>query len=184
MQPFDTTASEIVYEGHLSTVRVDTVAMADGEHEREVVEHPSAVAIVALDGDRRVVLLRQYRHPLRRRILELPAGILDVEGEEAGAAARRELAEEAGLAVDEVRHLVTFANSAGWSTETTSIYLGTGVREALRPDGFEATAEEADLEVLRLPLQEALATVAAEEPADAKTLLGLLLAARAVAAAP
>lgn len=184
MSSYDVTASHLVYRGRLATVRVDTVAMPDGPHEREIVEHPDAVAIVALDDAGQVVLVQQYRHPLARRMLELPAGLLDVADEAPEAAVRRELAEETGLAVDEVTPLVTFANSAGWTTETTTLYLGRGVRDVQRPEGFEATAEEADMQIVLVPLEEAVGTVLAEEHADAKTLLGLLLATRAVAGAP
>jgi 8-oxo-dGDP phosphatase len=175
---YEVTGSHVAYSGRLSTVRVDTVRMPDGtEVEREIVEHPSAVAVVAVDDDRRVVLLRQYRHPVRSRVLELPAGKLDVDGEPPGESARRELAEEVGLAAGELTELVTFDNSSGWTDERTTVYLATGLEAVAAPEGFTPHAEEAHMEVLRLPLDDALARAHRGEITDAKTLVGLLLAA-------
>ena len=175
---FTVAASRVAYEGDLSTVRVDTVVMPDGGRaDREIVEHPSAVAVVAVDDAGRVMLLRQYRHPARQRFLELPAGKLDADGETPEETARRELAEEVGLAADTLRELVTFHNSSGWTDERTTVYLAAGLREVAAPDGFTPHAEEADMEVLRVPFEEALAQARAGEITDAKTLIGLLLAA-------
>lgn len=172
------TRSEIAYDGQLSRVRVDEIRFADGHvAEREVVEHASAVAVVAVDHDGRVVLLRQYRHPVGDQLLELPAGKLDVDGESAEHTARRELAEEAGLAAAELRELVTFWNSAGWSTERTTVFLATGLRRTAAPDGFTAVAEEAGIELAWVPLDEAAGMARRGELTDAKTVIGLLLAA-------
>ncbi len=168
--------SEVAYDGQLSTVRVDRVRMPDGDAvEREIVEHPDAVAVVPVDDDGRVVLLRQYRHPLGRTILEIPAGKLDVDGEAPADAARRELLEETGLEARELTQLVVFANSSGWTDEHTTLYAARGLRSADRPDSFRATAEEASMEVVRIPLAEAVAMARRGELVDAKTLLGVLL---------
>lgn len=170
--------SELAYDGRLSRVRVDRVRMPDGDvAEREVVEHPDAVAVVPLHDDGTVVLLRQYRHPLGRTILEIPAGKLDVPGEAPADAARRELLEETGLEASELTELVVFANSSGWTDEHTTLYVASGLQDADRPDGFTATAEEASMEVVRVPLDQALARARSGELVDAKTVLGLLLAA-------
>lgn len=176
---FETLDSRVVHDGW-STVRVDTIRMPDGdEADREVVDHVDAVAVVPLFEDGSVALLRQYRHPVGAYLLEIPAGILDVDGEPEADAARRELAEEVGLAAGRLDHLTTFHNSAGWSTERTHVYLGRDLSATERPDGFELEHEEADMEVVRIPLEDAVDGVARGEITDAKTVVGLLLAARA-----
>ena len=175
---FETLDSRVVHDGW-STVRVDRVRMPDGdEAEREVVEHMSAVAVVPLFADGHVALLRQYRHAVGRYLLEIPAGVLDVEGEPEPDAAQRELAEEMGLRAERLDHLVTFENSAGWCDERTHVFLGRDLVEAAAPEGFEAQHEEADMEVVRLPLDEAVDGITRGEVTDAKTVVGLLLAAR------
>ncbi len=175
---FEVESSEIAYRG-FSTVRVDRVQMPDGTvATREIVEHPDAVAVVALDAEGNVVLLRQYRHAVGAATLEVPAGILDVDGEAPEEAARRELLEETGLAAGAMERLVAFQNSGGWTDERTTVYLARDVEPGETPQDFTATAEEADMEVLRLPLTEAVAMAAAGEITDAKTLVGLLLAAQ------
>lgn len=175
---FETRHSEVRYDG-LSRVRVDLVAMPDGSTgEREVVVHPDAVAVVPVMDDGTVVLLRQYRHPFGDYQLEIPAGKLDVDGEGVEAAAQRELGEEAGLRAGRLERLTVLRNSAGWTDEQTHVYLGTELAAATPSDEFEAHAEEADMEVVRLPLDAAVAQVEAGALADAKTALGLLLAAR------
>ena len=168
-------SSEVVWDGILSTARIDAVRMPDGSvADREVVAHVSAAAVVALTDDDEVVLLRQYRHAVRRRTLELPAGVLDVDGEDPGDAAVRELAEEAAWVVDVVAHLVSFDNSAGWTDERTHVYVGRGARPGSRPEGFDPVEEEADLEVVVLDRAEAVAMVRRGEITDAKTVVGLL----------
>ena len=174
---YETESSEVVWEGHLGRVRVDQVRMPDGQvRPREIAEHLDAVAVVPLDDDGHVVLVRQYRHAFGRYQLEIPAGVLDVDGEPPDEAARRELLEETGLVCDEIDHLLAFANSAGWSDETTHVYLARHVRPGPAPDGFTPEAEEADMEVVKLPLDEAVAMAERGEIPDAKTLVGLLLA--------
>lgn len=176
---YEVLSSERPFQGAVTTVRVDSLRAPDGsEVEREVVEQDDAVAVVALTDEREVVLLRQYRHPMRGYVLELPAGKLDKDGEARAEAMHRELAEETRLQVGELTELLTFANSSGWTDEHTTVYLAQGVERASRPDDFTAEAEEADLEVVRMPLDEAVAQVEAGEIIDAKTVIGLLLAAR------
>jgi 8-oxo-dGDP phosphatase len=174
---YEVEASDLAYDGALSRVRVDRVRMPDGSvAEREVVEHPSAVAVVCVDDDGQVVLLRQYRHPLRDYVLEIPAGKLDTDGEGPAETARRELAEEVGLAAGRLVELLTFHNSSGWTDEQTTMYLATDLSPATA-EGFTPEAEEADMEVVRMPLREAVDRARRGEIADAKTLIGLLLAA-------
>ena len=182
MVDYEVRSSRITHAGALSTIRVDEVAMPDGDvAEREVVQHDNAVAVVALDGDGKVVLIRHYRHPVGERMLEIPAGKLDVEGEAPPDAARRELAEEVGLVAGDLQRLVHFHNSAGWSEEATTVYLATDVVAGPVPDGFTAQHEEADIEVLRLSLEDALGLVDRGDITDAKTVIGLLLTARHLA---
>lgn len=173
---FETIDRRTVHEGYARVV-IEQVRMPDGaEREREIVEHDDAVAVVPVDDRGRVLLLKQYRQPLRRYLLEIPAGKLDVEGEAPEEAARRELAEELGVSAGELVHLVTMHNSAGWSTERTHVYLGRHLREVPPPEGFTAEAEEADMEVVPVAALDAVAMARAGELTDAKTLAGLLLA--------
>lgn len=174
---FETVSHETVYRGY-SIVHRDQVRMPDGATvDREYVEHDDAVAVVPVLPDGSVLLLKQYRHPVGRYVLELPAGKLDVEGEAAESAARRELVEEVDHEADELQHLVTFENSAGWTTERTSVYLARDVRPVDPPATFQPEAEEADMEIVRIPVADAVAMARAGELTDAKTVVGLLLAA-------
>lgn len=172
---FRTTGSRVVHAGHV-TLRIDEVATPDGIVQREVAVPPDAVAIVALvDGD--VVLVRQHRQPIGGTTLELPAGVLDRDGEDVLDAARRELAEECHLAAAHWSTLVTVVTSPGWTTERVTLVRAEDVRPTDPPDGFEAVAEEAALEVVRLPLDAAVAAVHDGTISDAKTALGILLVA-------
>lgn len=178
MALYDVTETSIEWSGKLSRIRVDHVVMPGGETvPREVAEHIDAVAIVALTPDDEVVLLRQYRHPLGGYQLELPAGILDEEGESHQEAVRRELAEEAGMHVENVQQIARFANSAGWSDEHTTLFVGTGARRAEPPAEFEREHEEADMELVMMPFSEALDMAVTDQLTDAKTLMGILLVA-------
>ena len=173
---FPVVESTVTHEGMMSTLRIDRVAMPGGRvASREVAQRPDAVAIVPLTTAGEVVLLRQYRHPVGRYELEVPAGLLDVEGEEAADAAQRELAEEIGMAAGTLERLTRFWNSAGWSDEATTVFVGHDLRPAAPDDDFVAEAEEADMQVLRVPLDEAVALVRSGEITDAKTVIGLLL---------
>lgn len=179
MPRYTVESSQIAHEGIFARVRVDEVRMPDGQLAcREVIEQTRAVAIVPFDDEEFVTLVRQYRHAVGSQLLELPAGKLDVDGEEALVAARRELAEEAGLAADRWELLVEFHNSAGWTDESTLVYLATGLREVPVPRGFEPHAEEAEIEIVRVPLTTAVAMIDRGELTDAKTLVGILMAAR------
>jgi len=185
LKVFEVVESRRAYDGALSGIRVDRVRMPDGEVvSREVVEHPDAVALVPVDAEGNVVLVRQYRHPLGEHLLEIPAGKCDVEGEEPAATARRELIEEVGLAAADLTELIRFHNSSGWTDETTTVYLATGLSAADPPGGYVAAAEEASIETVRVPLSEAVGRAERGELADAKTVIGLLLAAARLGPAP
>lgn len=173
---YETLSREVAYDGYV-TVHHDRVRMPTGEESpREYAENFDAVAVVPVRDDGRVVLLRQYRHPHATHVLEIPAGKLDEPGEDPAEAAQRELGEEVGYRAGDLVPLVTFLNSAGWTTETTRVYLGTRLMKA-SPDNFEATHEEAAMDVVTLPFDELLAMAHAGDLPDAKTLIGVLLAA-------
>ena len=142
--------------------------------ERYVFRHPGAVGVVPVDGDD-VVLVRQFRPAVEMEMLELPAGKLDVPGEEPADAARRELVEEAGLDAPEMVELTRFHNSAGFSDELTIVYLATKLIPA-KP--MAASVEERYLSVERVPLDQVVRLVADETITDAKTIIGLLAALR------
>ncbi|QDQ97308.1 NUDIX domain-containing protein [Tomitella fengzijianii] len=169
---FSVEGSETVYDGAIVALRVDEVAMPGGTTaRREVVEHHAAVVIAAVDEDDRITLIRQYRHPLGRRIWELPAGLMDVTGEAALAGAQRELHEEAGLRAARWSVLVDLAASPGFTDETLRVYLAEGLTDAGRP---EAQDEEADLEVRAVALSEAVAMVFTGEIVNAAAVAGIL----------
>ncbi len=143
--------SERVFEGRIWDVRRDRLRFRDHELVREYIDHPGAVAILAIDEDERVVVIRQYRHPIGGRDWELPAGLLDVEGEEPLLAAHRELAEEVDLAASEWTELMTIATSPGGSSELITIYEARGLSPV---PAFLRSEEEAELEVRWVELDE------------------------------
>jgi len=174
---FHTLDSRDVYSGAIVALRVDRVAMPGGrEADREVVEHHGAVAVAVLDDVDRLVLIRQYRHPLERRLWELPAGLLDEPGEDPLDAAHRELREETGLAAEHWSVLVDIALSPGFTDESVRVFLATGVREVDRPDAHD---EEADLEIARVPLDDAVTMVLRGEIVNATAVSGILALAAA-----
>jgi 8-oxo-dGDP phosphatase len=174
---FETVDARTVHEG-FSTVVVETVRTPDGGTvEREVVRHQDAVAVVPVLDDGRILLLKQYRHPVGGDVLEIPAGTMDVDGESIEEVAHRELAEEIAHDARELVHLATFHNSAGWSTERTHVLLGRGVHPVDPPEDFVPKAEEAVMEVVPFTSEDALQLAREGAFSDAKTLIGLLLAA-------
>lgn len=149
--------SDLVFEGAVWDVRDDRVRYGDGEIRRQYVAHTGAVAIVALDDDGRVLLIQQYRHPIRHRDWELPAGLLDVAGEEPLAAAQRELAEEADLVADHWEPLVSSWTTPGGNDEIIHVFLATGLRVA--DTAHARVDEEADIRVEWMPLADAVDAV-------------------------
>ncbi|KUL31215.1 NUDIX domain-containing protein [Actinoplanes awajinensis] len=167
------------YRGPIFDVFTDEVTMSDGgTAKRDVVRNRGAVVVVALDEDGRVVLIKQYRHPLGAKIWELPAGLRDVEDEEPALTAARELAEEVDLAAGRFDKLVELHTSPGFSTEHVLIYLARDLTEVPAPDRHRRTEEEADLEVVRVDLDEAVAMALRGEITNAAAVAGLLAAAR------
>jgi 8-oxo-dGTP pyrophosphatase MutT (NUDIX family) len=178
-------ASEEVYEGRVISLRKDTVSMpGGGESVREVVHHGGAVGIVALDDQDQVVMLRQYRHPIGAHLWEVPAGLLDVDGEAPVDAARRELAEEVQLSAQRWSLLTTHHPSPGFCDEKVLLYLAEGLSDVARPDGFVVEHEELDMTVQRVPLAEAVQWVFDGTIRNSLAAIGVLAAAQVRATAP
>ena len=160
MKPDD---SRTVYDGDL----IDVTLERWGDHEKEIVEHPGAVAIVAVDGEGMVTLVRQRREPARKQLVELPAGTLE-EGEAPLETARRELDEEAGLTGGEWREVTAFFTTPGFCRERMHLFFAENVER-----GEPTPDEDEDVELVRWPVDELERHLAEIE--DAKTLVGLLL---------
>jgi len=161
-------------------LRRDTVARPGHEHEefdRLVLEHPGAVIVLAVDEQDRVLVLEQYRHPVRRRFVELPAGLRDADGEDPLTTARRELLEEAELRASTWQHLLTTYPSPGITSERIEVYLARGLSPADRGD-FEPTHEEADMVTSWVPLDELLDAVLESRVTDGPLGLAVLAYAR------
>lgn len=168
------------FQGHIWSVTSDRVRLPSGHvATRDIVVHPGAVGVAALDDDDRILLIRQFRHPVGGFLLELPAGLRDVPGEPPLDTARRELAEEAGLEAAQWHVLVDFFNSPGGSTEAFRCYLARGLTAL--PGGRPSTgeAEEADLPQAWVPLEDAVAAVLAGDLHNPTTVCGVLAAAAA-----
>jgi ADP-ribose pyrophosphatase len=173
-----TVDSRVVHRGRTLAFRVDTIERADGSrHQREIVGHPGAVAIVALDDADRVLLVRQFRTAVGATLLEIPAGTLDVDPasgaiEDPDLAAPRELEEETGQRAERWHKLGSFWTAPGFATELMHLYLATELRPAevgrLGPD------EDEELVAVRVPLAEAVAAAEDGRIVDAKSIVGLL----------
>ena len=174
-EPERTVSSERVFEGTSFVIRVDRMRLADGtEAVREVAESANSVAIVAVDDDQKLLLVRQFRFPVGREMLELPAGVI-VGDEPPVASAQRELREETGFAAAELTELGHFYVAPGGVTECLYAFLGTGLtHDPLAPDADER------IELVRMGFREALEMARAGGFHDAKTIASLLLAERRV----
>ncbi len=163
--------SEKVFQGKVFDVRLDQVELPDGRSMRvDVVEHGGAVAMIPIDSEGNLWLVRQYRHAIGKTLLEIPAGTLD-EGEDAEACAVRECREEIGMAPARLTALGGAYLAPGYSSEYIHFFLA----QELSPSPLTPDADE-DLRVVRLPLQEAYARLLKCELQDAKTIAGLSLA--------
>ncbi|HEY6801524.1 MAG TPA: NUDIX hydrolase, partial [Agromyces sp.] len=142
---FEVTDSDLVYRGRVWDVRSDTVAYGDGEIVRQYVDHPGASAIVAIDEEGRVLLIQQYRHPIRHRDWEIPAGLLDIAGESPLETAQRELTEEADLTASSWESLVSIFTTPGGNDEVVHLFLARGLSEV--GSAHARAEEEADIRV-------------------------------------
>ena len=164
--------------GPIVALRTDRVQMPDnGVVERQVVQHPGAVAVVALDEAGQVLMIRQYRHPVGYLLWELPAGLRDVPGEPAEVTAQRELLEEAGYTARDWRVLADFYSSPGVSTERIRVFMARGLREVpLAERDYVPVHEEAHLVLGWLPLDVAVARFTSGELHNGVTAVGILSA--------
>lgn len=176
MADFRTTGSRVVADVGFTRLDEVTIEAPDGSTAtRFVLRLSNAVAVVPLDGDD-VVLIEQYRAPFDEPLLEIPAGVLDVEGEDPESAARRELEEEVGYRASELTHLTDLITSPGVTDEVISLYVATGIEPVdRRPEG----PEERHARVVSMPLSTALDEVKAGRIRDAKSAIALWLASEA-----
>jgi ADP-ribose pyrophosphatase len=172
-------SSDLHRDDWVMALRKDTVtrpgAPDEAPFDRWVLEHPGSVVILAIDGENRVLCLLQYRHAVRRRLVQLPAGLLDEPGESPEQVARRELREEAGLEAGHWTHLTTTYSSPGILTEAQHFYLARGLRHVERDD-FEPQHEEADMEAVWVPFHDLLEAVHEGRVADGPLALAVLMA--------
>lgn len=161
-----------LYEGKVISLRVDTVELPDQKYsKREIVEHAGAAAVVPITTDGQVVLVRQFRKPMEEIMLEIPAGRLELK-ETPENCALRELAEETGYSVGSVEPLTIYYPSPGFSTERIHIFLASDLTE-----GRATPDEDEYLEVVTMPMEEALSMILDGSIKDSKTIIGLLMAA-------
>lgn len=160
-----------IFRGRIFDVTVDTVREGDKTYTREVVHHPGSAVIVPIFEDGSVALVRQYRHPAVRYLLEVPAGTLN-KGERPEEGAARELEEELGFAAGRLEKLSEFFVSPGFCEEKMWLYLATEMTQTK-----QQLEEDEIVDVVRLPFAQALEMITAGEIEDAKTIIGLMLAA-------
>lgn len=175
--PHEVTASEVVWSGRIVDMIKDHVIIVEGQDPvvREYTRHPGAVAVVVLRGEsggEEILLERQYRHPVKAELWEIPAGLLDIPGEDPRLAAERELAEEADLVADRWDVLVDYFTSPGGSTEPLRIFLARELRDADEP--FEREDEEATMEYAWVSLDDALTMVLDGRLHNPSAVIGVL----------
>jgi len=165
----ETTATELIYEGRVVRLRIDTVRLPDGStHKREIVEHRGSVAVVPQLEDGRIVLVRQFRQATGKVLLEIPAGTLDA-GESPDECASRELREETGYVAESIERLFSCYMAPGYSSERMHIYHASELREAV-----QQTEEDEFIHVVKVPFGEVLRMIEEGEIEDAKTICGVL----------
>jgi 8-oxo-dGTP pyrophosphatase MutT (NUDIX family) len=169
------TASEIVFEGKIWDIARESFDYNGQTLVREFVKHPGAVAVLALDEQQRVLLIRQYRHPVRSYLWEIPAGLLDVEGEPRLEAAKRELMEETGYTAGKWTKLMDFMTTPGGNDEVITIFLAQDLQHV--GHDLELEGEEVDMIKEWFPLSEALASVLASEIQSPSAAVGIMAAA-------
>ncbi|MET9878012.1 NUDIX hydrolase [Actinacidiphila glaucinigra] len=168
------TATATPFTGKKTSVRTDDVVMPDGGvARRDYQVHPGSVAVLALDDRDRVLVLKQYRHPVRMKLWEIPAGLLDVPGENPLHAAQRELYEEAHVKAEDWRVLTDVYTTPGGCDEAVRIFLARGLSE-VEGERFEVSEEEADMESARVPVDELVRGVLAGELHNNCLVVGVL----------
>ncbi len=175
--PRPVSGQELLHQGMVWNLVRDTVDLGDGGVvRREYLDHPGAVCVVAIDDDERVLLLRQYRHPVGMQLWEIPAGLLDVAGEPPLVAAQRELAEEADLVAEDWAVLIDWFNSPGGSSEALRCFVARGLSPVPEADRHQRTAEELDMPVEWVSLDDACAGVLAGRLHNVGAVVGVLAA--------
>ncbi|WP_285318346.1 NUDIX hydrolase [Pseudarthrobacter sp. lyk4-40-TYG-27] len=174
-------STEKVYQGRIWDVVSDTFQLSESGDAltRDYIDHPGAVAVLPMDAGGRILLLKQYRHPVGMDLWEVPAGLLDVEGEDFVVGAARELAEEADLAAGTWNVLADVFNSPGSSSEAIRIYLARDLTEIPHHERHERTDEEAEIEFHWISLDDAVASVLAGRLHNPSAVVGILAAAAA-----
>jgi ADP-ribose pyrophosphatase len=180
-EEWEVRATDTPFVGNKTSVRTDDVVMPDGSvARRDYQVHPGSVAVVALDDQDRVLLLKQYRHPVSMKLWEIPAGLLDIPGENPLHAAQRELYEEAHVKAEDWRVLTDVYTTPGGCSEAVRIFLARDLSEA-EGERFEVEEEEADMEFARVPLAELVRGVLAGELHNNCLVVGALSLAAALA---
>ncbi|MGD6746370.1 NUDIX domain-containing protein [Streptomyces sp. BH106] len=180
-EEWEVRATATPFVGNKTSVRTDDVVMPDGSvARRDYQVHPGSVAVVALDDQDRVLLLKQYRHPVSMKLWEIPAGLLDIPGENPLHAAQRELYEEAHVKAEDWRVLTDVYTTPGGCSEAVRIFLARDLSEA-EGERFEVEEEEADMEFARVPLAELVRGVLAGELHNNCLVVGTLSLAAALA---
>ena len=169
----ETIESKTVFQGKVFNVTADRVREEGKEYVRDIVRHPGSACIIAVDDERRVSLVRQYRHPATDYLIEIPAGSRHDENESPETCARRELEEELGVVAEKLELLIEFYVSPGYFTEKMWIYLATGLRATQ-----QNLDEDENIEIIKVPVNVALKMIETGEIVDAKTIIGLPLAAQ------
>ena len=175
--PYPVVSSQSRFTGHVWSVRSDSIDFGEGVVvERDILDHPGAVGVAAIDDAGAILLIRQYRHPIGGYLFELPAGLRDVEDEHPLVTAQRELAEEAGLAANRWDVLVDFFNSPGGSNEAFRCFLARDVYEIPGGRQHSGDAEERSLPQVWVPLDEAVGLVLGGALHNPTTVMGVLAA--------
>ncbi|EWS90730.1 NUDIX hydrolase [Streptomyces filamentosus] len=173
-EEWQVTATVTPFTGNKTSVRTDQVVMPDGSvHGRDYQVHPGSVAVLAIDDEDRVIVLRQYRHPVRHRLWEIPAGLLDIPGENPLHAAQRELYEEAHVKAEDWRVLTDVYTTPGGCDEAVRIFLARDLSEA-EGERYAVAEEEADMEQARVPLDELVRSVVAGDLHNNCLVVGVL----------
>lgn len=167
----NTISSKQIFSGRIIKVRVDEVVLPNGRRStREIVEHPGAVAVVAITDNDEVLMVRQYRKAIERELLEIPAGKLEA-GESQETCVKRELMEETGYYPNELKYMTSFYTSPGFSNEILHLYLAKDLVRKVKNADFDEY-----LQAEKVPFEEALKKIQSGEIVDSKTITGLLLA--------
>jgi len=176
-QSWPVSSSDSKYESPYVSLRIDTIVdPSGGEHARAVVQPNGAIGVLAIDEHDRVLLVEQYRHPVGRRLFELPAGTLDVPGELPLDAAIRELAEEADVVAEQWESILHLLATPGYSTEAWEVFRATDLSAVPHADRTRREAEEADMAQWWLPFDDAVEAVLSGRITDSLTVAGILAA--------